>query len=286
MNQQWGISTYDAGAGSSPAALEDLFQNKSAVIVLKHAIPPELLREAAAEVTRRREMATVTNYSNGVLTTVGTYLARHVAQPGVYFDAAGSSDSLFSALSEDMRALVRRRLADFLGLRELEVASQPDGRPYAPAVVRIHSDGVGNPLHNDNIMRDAAGTDLVVSRLSRQFSCVTCIQECDTGGELLHYRRRWTAPDESFKIAGGLGYRDDVVDGVDVCRFRPETGDVYLIDPTNYHAIRPVGGSDRITMGFFFGFFEDLEPRRFAGADMRAIRVSASPSNPTNGWSG
>jgi len=31
----------------------------------------------------------------------------------------------------------------------------------------------------------------------------------------------------------------------------------YIIDPTNYHAIRAVSGRDRITMGFFFGFFDE-----------------------------
>jgi hypothetical protein len=200
----------------------------------------------------------VTRYSNGELTTFGTYLAPHLGAPERYFAASGSGDTLFPDPEADPRARVRERLRAFLGLNSLDVAAEPDGRRYAPAIVRLHRDGVGNPLHNDNVMRDAAATSLSLSRLRHQFSCITCLQECDGGGELLHYRRRWTPSDEAFKVPQGLGYTGDAVAGAELFRFRPETGDVYLIDPTNYHAIEPVRGRDRLTMGFFFGFFDDV----------------------------
>jgi hypothetical protein len=152
--------------------------------------------------------------------------------------------------------VVRDRLCTFLGLRTLSLAQEPDGRSYAPAIVRVHGDGVSNPLHNDNIMRDSSDSGLLVSRLRFQFSCVTCIQECNADGELLHYRRRWEPSHEQFKVQEGLRYRDDVVNGAELCQFRPETGNIYIIDPTNLHAIRAVKGRNRVTLGFFFGFFD------------------------------
>jgi hypothetical protein len=39
--------------------------------------------------------------------------------------------------------------------------------------------------------------------------------------------------------------------------FTPQVGDVYLINPMNYHAIRRVGSLMRLTMGFFMGLAGD-----------------------------
>jgi hypothetical protein len=258
MITTWNVSTYHYDNPPSTTNAIDLLRNDSAaVVVIKDAIAPELFHKLAAEVSRRRDQAAVSNYSNGSLTTFGPYLARHLSEPSYYFEAAHSTDELFAAQPGDLRLAVRQSLRDFLGLHSLEVAREADQRQYAPAVIRIHSDGIGNPLHNDNIMRDAAASGLLLSRLRYQFSCITCLQECDANGELVHYRRRWTPEHEVFKLKGGLGYHEGVVDGAEVCQFRPSTGDIYIIDPTNFHAIRAVSGSDRITLGFFFGFFDE-----------------------------
>lgn len=258
MNNEWNSVTYQSGNGQmAHERLELLRKDNAAVLVLKGAIPPGELERLRAIIAERRHQATISNYVNGSLTTFGPYLARHLAQPDVYFNAAASSDELFGGGNMDLRSHVREQLVRFLGLTALDVAVEPDGRTYAPAIVRVHGDGVSNPLHNDNIIRDAAGSGLSLARLKYQFSCVTCIQECDRDGELLQYRRRWRPEHEAFKVAGGLGYHEGVVSGADVCRFRPESGDIYIMDPTNFHAIRAVGGRDRITMGFFFGFFDE-----------------------------
>jgi hypothetical protein len=112
-------------------------------------------------------------------------------------------------------------------------------------------------LHNDNIARDAAGTGLAVAGVTRQLSCVVCVDECDSGGELETYRRRWQPADERHKIPGGLGYDEAVVAGVPRTVYRPRAEDVYLINPTYYHAINTVRGASRVTLGFFIGFFGD-----------------------------
>jgi hypothetical protein len=132
-----------------------------------------------------------------------------------------------------------------------------DGRRYPDSNVRIYPDGIDTPLHNDNIMRDANSTGLVLAGLKHQLSCVVCVQECDEGGELQMYRRAWQPGDEQYKIQGGLGYDEAVVAGAPCYEFKPRTGDVYLLNPTYYHAIKRVSGADRVTLGFFFGFFAD-----------------------------
>jgi hypothetical protein len=258
MTSHWNVVPHDACREAVGVDLLRLLrQDDAAVIVFKNLIGPDEYTPLVDEVIRRRNQAIVSQYVNGSLTTFGTYLARHLSSPAVYFEAARAGNELFANQQDDLRQVVRARLARTLGLESLTVAGEPDGRSYAPAIVRIHGNGVSNPLHNDNIMRDARGSGLMLAGLGYQFSCVTCLQECNANGALLQYRRRWAPPDEAFKVPNGLGYMQAVVDGADLCRFRPETGDVYIMDPTNYHAIEAVQGRDRVTMGFFFGFRDD-----------------------------
>jgi hypothetical protein len=246
------------------SALRRLRDNQCALILIKEMLEPEVLAAARRAIASQRWLLSITEYANGRLTTIGPYLAKSLRDPKGYFAQAAATDSLFPTASLDVRAIVRERLARSFDLLALEVAEEPDGRRYAPAVVRLHADGVANPLHNDHIVRDAAGTGLIVSRLHAQLSCVVCLQECERGGQLRHYRKRWAPADEKEKVLEGLGYRTGVVAGVECFVFRPEAGDVYLINPTNYHEIDTVKGRERQTLGFFIGFRDSLMSRGIA----------------------
>jgi hypothetical protein len=239
------------------AALEALRDNRLGLVRFRQALDPASLPACQAAIVQRRTQAEVNRYVNGTLTTFGVYLARHLKNPTDYFDRAAHGDILFPRPRTDLRMQVRRLLSDAFALRSLNVAVEPDGRPYASAIVRLHADGVSNPLHNDHIARDAAGTGLVLAGLRHQFSCVVCLQECTLGGELELYRKLWLPADERFKVPAGLGYDEGVVAGCERLTFKPATGDVYVMNPKNYHAIAAVRGAERRTLGFFFGFFED-----------------------------
>ncbi|CAM5734858.1 hypothetical protein SALBM311S_01158 [Streptomyces alboniger] len=65
-------------------------------------------------------------------------------------------------------ARVRAAVRDTFGLHDLQPARNPDGRGYGEAVIRLHADGVRNPLHNDHIARDAQGTTWSVADVVRQ----------------------------------------------------------------------------------------------------------------------
>jgi hypothetical protein len=240
-----------------PRMLRSLVQSERPVLVMRDVLPPQVLKGGLRLIEEHHESALATRYVNGTLTTIGPYLAGHLAQPDRYFQGARTLDKVFSEPEHDLRRLTRERLQAFFHLRSFTAAQEADGRRYADAVVRIHGDGVRNPLHNDNVMRDAAKTGLSLARLKHQLSCIVCVQECDQGGELILYRRPWRPEDEGFKIQGGLGYDLGVVRGAAREVFRPQTGDVYLINPTNYHEIERVCGRDRITLGFFIGFYDD-----------------------------
>jgi hypothetical protein len=247
-------------AGEPPlglTAMQDLRDHKFAAVVMKGILAPRMLTAFQQAIEQHRDHAIVTRYINGTLTTIGPYLAKHLKSTDTYFAEAQATNILFPNPKLDLRAHIREQLRYIFGLPSFETAKEPDGTPYAPAIIRLHSNGVNNPLHNDNIMRDAASTTLIVRGLRSQFSCVVCAQECDDGGHLRLYRKPWQPEDERYKVKDGLGYDQGVVEGRDCFVFKPQTGDVYVFNPTNYHEIDAVSGQERRTMGFFFGFFED-----------------------------
>ena len=251
----WSMKKIDAAQGENPSALNDLINQKSAIIVLKNLLDASFIEQLKNRVQACRAHIETRHYVNGALTTLGPYLAKYLHSTEEYFARANDVDMLKDA-HYDYIQHIQAQLKRSLGLDSLQVAKQPNGQLYAPGIVRFHTDGVANPLHNDNIMRDAASTDLVLKELKVQLSCIVCIQECDQGGELVHYKKRWEPADELYKIVDGLGYEEELVDQVERSVFKPETGDVYLIDPTHYHEILRVGGQDRLTLGFFIGFFD------------------------------
>lgn len=242
-----------------PALLGRLAQGETAVVVLRGLLPADAFAVNRDRVGKLLANASTTQYVNGALTTVGPYLAKYLNRVEEYYPDAEAAMAMLAGVDFDLDAQVRGALREAFSLQSLEPAAEPDGRRYSPSVVRIHADGVRNPLHNDNIMRDAAGTGIVLADQAFQLSCVVCLQECDEGGELRMYQKEWKPVDEVHKIPGGLGYDEAVVEGVACHAFKPRTGDVYLINPTRYHSIERVHGSDRLTMGFFLGLDEGLE---------------------------
>lgn len=251
----WSRVVVDASAGRPDAdLLRRLADGEVAVVVLRNLLPAEAFTENLERVGKLFANASTTAYANGSLTTIGPYLAKYLAEPAGYFTEAEKAGTMLDEVGFDLNERVRSALREAFGLGSVEPVRESDGREYAASVVRIHADGVRNPLHNDNIMRDAQGTGLVLADLAHQLSCVVCLQECDEGGELRIYQHAWEPADERYKIAGGLGYDEAVVDGYPCHEFKPQAGDVYLINPTRYHSIERVGGSDRLTMGFFVGF--------------------------------
>lgn len=254
---RWQKTVYFWGSDSGENVLQQLRDGECAVVVIKNLLTAEDLSAVKQRIEENRALMKMTRYTNGSLTTIGPYLAKQLNDPEPYFQNAATTDVLFQDRKSDLRVKLRKSLQQFFGVRTLDVLQEPSGCLYAPAVVRFHPDGVNNPLHNDLIRRDARHTSLGIAELETQFSCIACIQECDRGGELIIYNKLWEPEDEKHKISNGLGYDSQVVKDYLSFRFKPQTGDVYIINPTFYHEINEVRGQERITMGFFFGSFQN-----------------------------
>lgn len=258
MISDWKPVVYQADANVSDAdPLRKLINGEYPVVVLKGLLSEDRLKDGVTRISQLYENAKVTPYVNGSLTLIGTFLVKHLSDTDKYFSAAAEADQRALDAGLDLASYVRGRLREVLDLDSFEVATEPDGRSYASSNVRICKNTVDTPLHNDNIMRDGAATDIVLANLKHQLSCVVCLQGPEEGGELSIYRKPWELDDEVHKIPNGLGYDLGVVEGREHCRFRPQSGDIYLLNPTNHHAVERVYGNDRITLGFFFGFFDD-----------------------------
>lgn len=255
----WSSVLCDASKGQCPGltGLRQLIRGEVSVIVIRNLLSQAVWDQYRSRIQAQFAKAVTTNYANGALTTIGPYLARYLPDLKTYLAEAARINQLYRDLGFDLCARMRDHLQRALAMESLVPASEPGLGRYAEGVVRIHADGVRNPLHNDNIMRDGAGQGISVTAIRHQLSCVVCLQECDGGGELHHYAKSWEESDEVFKIPGGLGYDEKVVAGRPVEIFKPRTGDVYLINPTHYHSIETVRGADRITLGFFLGFPDD-----------------------------
>ena len=233
--------------------LDDIVTARVPLLVLRNFLTDEDRQGVVTDLQRCREQIRVSHYPNGALTTLGPYLAKHTAAPDNYFtewrDIASALPPSLAALRLQIYEWVRHALK----LESLQTAHEPGLGGYAGSIVRFHADGVANPLHNDNIVRDAAGTGLAVTQILHQLSCVVCLQECNAGGGLRIFNKKWSPDDERFKTPGELGYQSGVVMQSETCEFSPRSGDIYLFNPAFYHEIDRVEGDTRITMGFFFG---------------------------------
>ncbi|MDI6636198.1 hypothetical protein QMA74_18195 [Pantoea dispersa] len=233
--------------------LDDIVTARVPLLVLRNFLTPEVRNAVVADLQQCREQVRVSHYPNGALTTLGPYLAKHTAAPENYFTELRDIQPALPASLHALRAQIYHWVQHALRLESLQTATEPALGDYAGSIVRFHADGVANPLHNDNIVRDAAGSGLAVTHILHQLSCVVCLQECNAGGALRIFNKKWQPEDERFKTPGELGYQSGVIAGSETCEFAPRSGDIYLFNPAFYHEIDRVEGDTRITMGFFFG---------------------------------
>ena len=236
--------------------LNNLKSANNAVIVMRGFIHESARSKYVDDLSKCRDYQSTHNYPNTSLTTLGPYIAKHTSQPKEYFSMTLESDEYLPPSILLLRRRIYRLLKLCMNFDSFNIAVDDSYGKYSGSIVRFHGDGVSNPLHNDNIARDAKTSNLLVGKIAHQLSCVICLQECTSGGALRIYNKKWSLDDEKFKIKGNLGYQSHVIDQYETCTFVPQNGDIYVFDPGFYHEIDRVQGAERITMGFFFGSIE------------------------------
>lgn len=124
------------------------------------------------------------------------------------------------------------------------------GRELAPGVAREPNHGF--QVHFDEALREFQG-DLLDSPLVAQFAFNLYLSVPETGGETVIWRHRWHPADESFRLPHSYGYSEAVVSDSESVQIKPAVGEALLLDPRNFHAVRPSEGTRRISLGFSMG---------------------------------
>ena len=256
MPQTDGWSVVRCGKKDVPT-LEGIFSRiwsgEIAAVVIEGFWPSEQCREITARVAHAG--ISEFDYGTAIVKTVGVFLMQFAKDPAAYFTQAKVAEKSFQHLFAglpDPRAGVREALASLAGCT-VRVPQNAEGIPYSASVLRIHDRSEGAPLHRDKALVDAVGFE--VSRFPAQLSAVMMINPPGRGGELVMYRKLWDEQDECFKNQGALGYSSDAVAGAASVSIAGGVGDLYILNPSFFHEIRPVlDDSRRITLGTFVAF--------------------------------
>ncbi|MFG2130717.1 proline hydroxylase [Streptomyces sp. NPDC048751] len=124
------------------------------------------------------------------------------------------------------------------------------GRELAPGVAREPNHGF--QVHFDEALREFH-EDLLDAPLVAQFAFNLYLSVPDTGGETVIWRHRWHPADETHRLPQSYGYAESVVADAESVEVRPAVGEALLLDPRNFHAVRPSTGARRIALGFSMG---------------------------------
>ena len=259
-------SEHVGGSTGVARAIEDLYEDRVDVVVVRDAVPAGPLASAAAllstdDETRAwsRPNAVAPPDDIYILGTdapaTPTYSAPTGASFAAYLEGASKHrtqtadvfPSGFDAVGEIERTIGRAG-----GGRPVALAHARDGRPFTPFTLRRLADGKQIGLHHDYHYRLALYSELAPQLdTTTLVSWVFTLQRPDAGGELVVYG---LTPDDTDVPKGPNGRPD--VDGVervfDHKAFATDCGDFFLLASGRcYHRVSPVHGSARVTMGGF-----------------------------------
>ncbi|WP_090947353.1 2OG-Fe(II) oxygenase [Nonomuraea jiangxiensis] len=145
----------------------------------------------------------------------------------------------------DPFALCRSRLGADLP-QQVEVGRH-DGHAMSPGVAREPNQGF--LVHFDDAQREFPG-GFLDENVVCQFAFNLYLSVPEEGGETVVWRHRWHPTDDSHRPDGSYGFKEDVVGAAESFLMRPRKGEAVLLEPRNFHAVRPSKGGRRISLGF------------------------------------
>jgi hypothetical protein len=192
---------------------------------------------------------------------IGTVLGWSKDDPEGYFSAAAASSELLSALFADVRDPIRQVyqvLGDLAAGTPVVTASEPDGRAYAPAIVRAYHSDLGHTPHYDRAV-DSANHTYAVARVRQQMALVLCLQNADDGADSqpILYEAEG-GPTWEPSLEHGTFHAVAAARGVRRLRIELQPGDLYLFRSSSIHEVPPVRGKTaRIVVAAFLGLTPD-----------------------------
>jgi len=195
---------------------------------------------------------------------VGTSLGTHGNDKEAFLEHSAKTHTLFESLFDDFEDptdVIYDNLQDLAGDRQVVTAREPDGRPYGPAIFRIHYDSHTYYPHTDHVVLREKRFDFAVSRYTHQFAGILCLQNAAATGsatQAILHNCLWTE-DIQPHIADKTFHQYAADNAIENHRVDLDVGDLYFFNTRCIHEVPAVQGSDpRIVLAVFIGFSEDL----------------------------
>lgn len=173
--------------------------------------------------------------------------------------AAGTHElfqTLFDGFQNPVQVIYDALSALAVG-KQVQVAREPDGRLYGPAIFRIHySDHAYRP-HIDHVVLREKRFNYAVSRFQHQFAGVLCFQndahEEGSTQAILH-RCLWT-PEVQPAIQAGTFHAHAAERGIGHYSVNLRPGDLYFFNTRCIHEVPAIQGNQpRIVLAVFIGY--------------------------------
>jgi hypothetical protein len=260
--------------GGVERGIDDLYDDRLDVLVIRDALPArplahaaELLARADRDVTWSRPNAVAPLDDIHILGTDTPATPTYSAPTGASLDAYLSGATKHRAQTADLFppefdviSEVETALRRAAGGRPVEAARASDGRPFTPFTVRRLVEGKQIGLHHDYHYRLPLYSQLAPRLDTRTLiSWVFTLQAPSSGGELMVYGVTSDATDVP-KDAYGRPDLTRVEKMFDVASFATNTGDLFLLASGRcYHRVSPISGTSRVTMGGFLALDRQRE---------------------------
>lgn len=194
---------------------------------------------------------------------IGTSLGNRGNDKESFLQHAAVTHFLFNFLFDGFANpvdVIYSALSDLAVEKQVEIASEPDGQLYGPAIFRVHYESHAYKPHIDHVTLREKRTNYAVHRFNHQFAGVLCVQNADGTGKSTHailHRCLWT-PEIQPHITDGTFHDYAAENQIERCQIDLEPGDLYFFNTRCIHEVPAVEGDvPRIVLAVFIGYSED-----------------------------
>ena len=209
---------------------------------------------------------------------IGASLGNFGGNSDEFFTRAGETNALYADLFDGLLNPIEL-LYGYLGRlangKQVNIAHEPDGRLYGPAIFRCHMPRWGYPPHIDSVRNRELRVDYAVHRFEYQLGGILLLQspEQENGHrDSILYKCPWTREVADMMEVHYLGLDEPEAVMLNTRRFEEyvearslpkyemqlSPGDLYFFRADNPHRIPGFGGSrPRITLATFIGYSPD-----------------------------
>ncbi|PPK65646.1 proline hydroxylase [Actinokineospora auranticolor] len=241
-------------------AIADLAAGRTAAIRVPDLLPAHECAEIMRALSERAFDTYDTDRIQPAVMRCGVGVSDHRADGRIapsYWTALLASRRMWQDLDLPFDPFERCRTALGAHWPHPVLVGRSGGREMGPGVAREPNGGF--QIHFDDAIREFTG-NLLDANLIAQFAFNLYLSVPDRGGETVIWRHRWHPDDERLRLPhASYGYAESVVGDAEALLIRPVVGEALLLDPRNFHAVRPGQGARRVALGFSVGMADSGE---------------------------